>query len=224
MLLLMMGFICKVLLSDYQDYQRRKATKQLEFLWRPSVSLGKGSGARGIRRSLCLRISHFQPTDILAHSMWDETYCYPRDFDFDGGDAPINDDPRIEGVNIQQRADQFFKLMQEVTLFWLLFCFVNQFSQRLQAYQSQSDVFVTFGCDFGYQNGGPQLFVCWFEITFFLFPANINFKNMDKLMRFINARQSQYNLNVIYSTPSIYVNALNSQKLAFPLKTDDIFP
>ncbi len=43
-------------------------------------------------------------------------------------------------------------------------------------------------------------------------------------MAYINARPSTYNFNVMYSTPSTYVNALHAQNLAFPLKTDDIFP
>jgi lysosomal alpha-mannosidase len=45
---------------------------------------------------------------------------------------------------------------------------------------------LAFGSDFQFEN------------------ANINFKNMDKLMRYINAHP-EYELNMFYSTPSIYI-------------------
>jgi hypothetical protein len=38
-------------------------------------------------------------------------------------------------------------------VFTRVFFFFLTLVQRMQAYQSQSDVLVTFGCDFGYQNG-----------------------------------------------------------------------
>jgi alpha-mannosidase len=52
---------------DYQDYALRKNSSRLEFVWRPSKSLGTAS-------------------DIFAHQMWDETYCWPDGFNFEGGD------------------------------------------------------------------------------------------------------------------------------------------
>jgi lysosomal alpha-mannosidase len=69
---------------------------------------------------------------------------------------------------------------------------------------------VTFGCDFAYMN------------------ANVNFKNMDKLMKYINANKETYGLNVKYSTPIEYVRAVHAfserEKVSFELKTDDFFP
>eukprot|EP01102_Stenamoeba_stenopodia_P022689 TRINITY_DN9548_c0_g1_i1.p1 TRINITY_DN9548_c0_g1~~TRINITY_DN9548_c0_g1_i1.p1 ORF type:complete len:992 (-),score=225.36 TRINITY_DN9548_c0_g1_i1:87-2999(-) len=83
--------------------------------------------------------------------------------------------------------------------------FADQMRQRAQNYRT-NQILVTFGCDFQFQD------------------AIINFKNMDKLMAYINANPDVYGLNVFYSTPSIYVNAVHATGQAFELKTDDIFP
>lgn len=81
--------------------------------------------------------------------------------------------------------------------------FVQAMFARAQAYRT-SDILVTFGSDFQYMN------------------ANINFKNMDKLMAYINSHP--YGINMFYSTPSIYVKAVNQKKLTWEVKTDDFFP
>ncbi len=49
-----------------------------------------------------------------------------------------------------------------------------------------NNIMLAFGSDFQFEN------------------ANVNFKNMDKLMRYINAHP-EYELNMFYSTPSIYI-------------------
>ena len=36
------------------------------------------------------------------------------DFDYDSGDAPIQDDPRLEGVNVADRVDGFVKKCQDL--------------------------------------------------------------------------------------------------------------
>lgn len=157
---------------DYQDYENRKQNKELEYVWRPSNSLGGES-------------------DIFAHMMWGETYCYPDSFDFEGGDAPVNDDPNLENVNLQQRADEFVAGVRD----------------RLPFYRpSATDIFVAYGCDFAFQN------------------ARINFKNMDKLVSYINNNSAAYGMQLKYSTPSRYVEAVNKLGLTWSLKTDDIFP
>ncbi|CAI9569330.1 unnamed protein product [Staurois parvus] len=77
-----------------------------------------------------------------------------------------------------------------------------------QAAKYQSNhIVMTMGSDFQYENAIP-----WF-------------KNMDKLMRLVNARQANgSNVNVLYSTPSCYLNALNRANLSWPMKMDDFFP
>jgi lysosomal alpha-mannosidase len=68
-------------------------------------------------------------------------------------------------------------------------------------------IIMTMGSDFQYEN------------------ANEWFKNMDKLMKYVNAQQaSGSNVNVFYSTPSCYLYALNKAGRAWTSKTDDFFP
>ncbi|CAF1300509.1 unnamed protein product [Adineta steineri] len=68
-------------------------------------------------------------------------------------------------------------------------------------------IIMTMGSDFQYEN------------------ANEWFKNMDKLIRYVNAQQANgSNVNVFYSTPSCYTYALNKAGRAWSSKTDDFFP
>ncbi|EGC32455.1 hypothetical protein DICPUDRAFT_49593 [Dictyostelium purpureum] len=69
-----------------------------------------------------------------------------------------------------------------------------------------NNVLIPFGCDFQYLN------------------ANMYFKNIDKLIEHINASPEKYGLNLIYSTPSIYIDAVNKAGLTWNVKTDDFFP
>ena len=50
------------------------------------------------------------------------------------------------------------------------------------------------------------------------------YKNLDKLIQATNERFDKYGVQMIYSTPSRYLKAINEQKLTFPVKTDDFFP
>ncbi|XP_017075078.2 lysosomal alpha-mannosidase [Drosophila eugracilis] len=55
--------------------------------------------------------------------------------------------------------------------------------------------------------------------------AKVNYKNMDKLIKYINERQdagSKY--NIFYSTPSCYLNSLHQSLESWPNKTQDFFP
>lgn len=53
--------------------------------------------------------------------------------------------------------------------------------------------------------------------------ANYDFKNMDKLINYIN-NNSTFGLNLFYSTPSTYVKAVNNAGISWPIKTDDFLP
>ncbi|KAL0281361.1 UNVERIFIED_CONTAM: hypothetical protein PYX00_002368 [Menopon gallinae] len=69
------------------------------------------------------------------------------------------------------------------------------------------DIMLTFGDDFHFQN------------------AHRNFKNIDKLIRYVNERQKNgSDVNVFYSTPSCYVKSLNDANIYWPTKKDDFFP
>ena len=53
--------------------------------------------------------------------------------------------------------------------------------------------------------------------------ARIYFKNMDKLIHFIN-RDKSFNIKIRYSTPRDYIQAIQNEKVVYPNKTDDFFP
>nr|BAE42288.1 unnamed protein product [Mus musculus] len=66
---------------------------------------------------------------------------------------------------------------------------------------------MTMGSDFHYEN------------------ANMWFKNMDKLIRLVNAQQANGSLvHVLYSTPTCYLWELNKANLTWTVKEDDFFP
>ena len=43
-------------------------------------------------------------------------------------------------------------------------------------------------------------------------------------MGYIQAHPERYNFNIIYSTPSIYIEAVRAANTNWTLKTDDLFP
>jgi hypothetical protein len=65
------------------------------------------------------------------------------------------------------------------------------------------DIMLTMGCDFEYSN------------------ARTWFKNLDKLIKFVNA---DGRVNVFYSTPGAYNEAKLKSNISFSVKTDDFFP
>ncbi|KAM3623462.1 uncharacterized protein V6R79_011495 [Siganus canaliculatus] len=68
-------------------------------------------------------------------------------------------------------------------------------------------IIMTMGSDFQYEN------------------ANLWYKNLDKLIYYVNSLQaSGSNVNVLYSTPSCYLQELHKANLTWALKTDDFFP
>uniref|UniRef100_W8C2M5 Alpha-mannosidase n=2 Tax=Ceratitis capitata TaxID=7213 RepID=W8C2M5_CERCA len=70
-----------------------------------------------------------------------------------------------------------------------------------------SHVLIPMGDDFNYQN------------------AAMNFKNMDKLIKYANERQSLGSkVNLFYSTPACYLKAIHQDPLTWPLKTEDFLP
>jgi lysosomal alpha-mannosidase len=126
---------------------------------------------------------------VCAHTHTHTHHSYPNHFAWGYGDDPIMNDARLENYNVDYMAQLF----------------ATEMRRRRLSYRT-SDVFVTFGCDFQYDN------------------SNINFKNMDKLMEHINSRPNQFNMTLIYSTPNTYVDTLNKKNLTWSLKTDDFFP
>ncbi|KAK0140408.1 Lysosomal alpha-mannosidase [Merluccius polli] len=77
---------------------------------------------------------------------------------------------------------------------------------QAKVYKTQH-LIMTMGSDFQYEN------------------ANLWYKNLDKLIRYVNAQQANGSrLNVLYSTPSCYLQELHRANLTWALKTDDFFP
>ena len=52
----------------------------------------------------------------------------------------------------------------------------------------------------------------------------IFYKNLDKLMIYINNRKEDFNIELLYSTPSDYIEEINSAQQTYPTKDDDFFP
>ncbi|XP_041448156.1 LOW QUALITY PROTEIN: lysosomal alpha-mannosidase-like [Drosophila obscura] len=77
-------------------------------------------------------------------------------------------------------------------------------AQELEVHYRSDHIMVPMGDDFHYEN------------------AQSNFKNMDKLIKYVN--QLQFKYHVFYSTPGCYLNALHQTLATWPNKTQDFFP
>ncbi|XP_069803883.1 lysosomal alpha-mannosidase [Dendropsophus ebraccatus] len=96
--------------------------------------------------------------------------------------------------------------MEDNNVDTVLQLFMKAVNTQADKYRSQHLV-MTMGSDFQYENAIP-----WY-------------KNMDKLIDLVNAQQKNGSkVNVIYSTPSCYLTALNRANLSWPVKMDDFFP
>jgi len=73
-----------------------------------------------------------------------------------------------------------------------------------KAYRS-NHIFMPMGDDFQYQD------------------ASMNFKNMDKLIELFNDKHGD-SYEVLYSTPSTYVDAIKEAKVQWPVYSGDLFP
>ncbi|XP_017121037.1 lysosomal alpha-mannosidase isoform X1 [Drosophila elegans] len=84
--------------------------------------------------------------------------------------------------------------------------FIDYVKKMSKSYRS-THIMVPMGDDFQYED------------------AAVNFKNMDKLIKYVNDRQSGGSqVNVFYSTPSCYLYELHQLQQTWPNKTEDFFP
>ncbi|XP_060071778.1 lysosomal alpha-mannosidase-like [Ylistrum balloti] len=84
--------------------------------------------------------------------------------------------------------------------------FIKAAHDQMKHYHTNS-IMMTMGSDFQYQN------------------AHTWFKNMDKLIKYVNAQQSNgSDVNVMYSTPSCYLAQRNRLNQLWNSKSDDFFP
>ena len=100
---------------DWREKDRRKSTKELEFVWRGSRTLGKDS-------------------QIFAHVL-DSHYGTPGEINYDGG-LRINTDERLPtyGLNARQQAEAFVKMARSRSAWYrhnyLLVPFGNDFDHQ----------------------------------------------------------------------------------------------
>lgn len=82
---------------------------------------------------------------------------------------------------------------------------ILEYIAQMDADYRGDHMMLPFGCDFTFAN------------------AALNFEQMDMVMKYINANNDQ-NVQMVYSTPSEYVDALHEQDIEWPTKYDDMFP
>jgi len=99
---------------DYSEHDYRNKTSELEFIWRGSENFGS-------------------ETEIWSHVLYTD-YCYLHGYNWESGDDPIQDDPRLYDENVREKADQF----------------AAQLRQRA-ASNKHNNVLVPFGCDFQFE-------------------------------------------------------------------------
>ncbi|KAJ8001680.1 hypothetical protein DPEC_G00171970 [Dallia pectoralis] len=158
---------------DYQDRNRRMASREQEMVWRASESLTP-------------------PTADLFTGILPNGYNPPEGFCWDQScdDPPIRDDPDLEDYNVEDVVTRFLVIANE----------------QATVYKT-NNIIMTMGSDFQYEN------------------ANLWYKNLDKLIRYVNQKQSNGSrVNVLYSTPSCYLQELHRANLTWTLKRDDFFP
>ncbi|XP_004084261.3 lysosomal alpha-mannosidase [Oryzias latipes] len=84
--------------------------------------------------------------------------------------------------------------------------FLQIANKQAEVYKT-NHIIMTMGSDFQYEN------------------ANLWYKNLDKLLLHVNSQQAKGSkVNVLYSTPSCYLQELHRANRTWPLKMDDFFP
>ena len=84
--------------------------------------------------------------------------------------------------------------------------FTDYIERDRQYWTNQNHIMILMGQDFAYQD------------------ANMWYKNIDKLMKGMNANTTNSKINLLYSTPSCYLKALNDAGQTWSTKTDDFMP
>ncbi len=139
---------------DYRDKEAAKAAQALQMWWEG----GKPD----------------DPESTIFTGVFDKHYSNPDGFCFDiiCEDEPINDDPRLEEFNVDQRMAEFESYVLD----------------HLRYYKDQEHIMFTMGDDFQYQN------------------ARMNYKNIDKIIKHMNAKTEETGIHVLYSTPACYLS------------------
>ncbi|XP_077995437.1 lysosomal alpha-mannosidase-like isoform X2 [Glandiceps talaboti] len=83
--------------------------------------------------------------------------------------------------------------------------FLKIVSEQVKHFQT-NHIMMTMGDDFEYEN------------------ANEWFKNLDKLIKYVNQREDTTNVHVLYSTPACYLLSLNQANKTWTTKAEDFMP
>jgi len=97
------------------------------------------------------------------------------------------------------------KRLEDYNLDEKLVEFIRLAREQAESYQS-NNIMMTMGEDFNYQD------------------ANMWFKNLDKIIKYLNVTKEEHGLNLMYSTPSCYLQAVKDADIPLMTKTDDFFP
>lgn len=153
---------------DEDDKQKRLKEQRMEMVWRGSRNYEKASQIfSGVL------YNGYNPPDGFCY----DEFC---------ADPPIQDDPLLYDMNVQERVDAFVKITCE----------------QAKSYKT-NHIILTMGSDFQYEN------------------AHRWFINMDKLLHYVN---QDGRVNLFYSTPSRYLEALHAADEEWGIKSDDFFP
>ncbi|KAG6518777.1 hypothetical protein ZIOFF_022258 [Zingiber officinale] len=182
---------------DYQDRQKRKLDKSLEVIWRGSRTFGSSSQVNFLPfyfKGLFLLLYFDIVLPQIFANAFPVHYSAPSGFSFD-----ITDDDSYP-IPVQDDPLLFDYNVEER---------VNDFiaAAMTQANVTRTNhIMWTMGDDFKYQY------------------AEAYFKQMDKLIHYVNKLAQDGRVHALYSTPSIYTDAKNAENESWPLKTDDYFP
>ncbi|CAG2170825.1 unnamed protein product [Oppiella nova] len=198
---------------DYDDQNKRKAEKRMELIWQGSDDLGSFDGLflqrldyddqnkrkAEKRMELIWQGSDDlgSAADMFTHAM-EMGYGPPSGLNWELAGNSFNqgnDDPIIDDPESED-------YNVDKTVDW----FINYAKQYSNNYATNNILF-PMGTDFYYQSAEPY------------------FKNMDKLIKYVNERKAKgSNINAFYSTPTCYMHGIHLSNYTFTTKKDDFFP
>ncbi|XP_030835227.1 lysosomal alpha-mannosidase [Strongylocentrotus purpuratus] len=82
----------------------------------------------------------------------------------------------------------------------------TKYAKDQAAFFQTDNIIMTMGSDFQYEN------------------ANAWYKNLDKLIKYVNAKEEESGIHLLYSTPSCYVSNLNAANKTWTTKKEDFMP
>jgi len=97
------------------------------------------------------------------------------------------------------------KRLEDYNLDEKLASFISYTHEQANSYKT-NNIMMTMGEDFNYQD------------------ANMWYKNLDKLIKYLNQTKADHNINLMYSTPSCYLKSVHDSEVSLSTKTDDFFP